>query len=85
MTERTGFAAGPVPGGPWREDLEIAAHHIAAARFAPFDFVRLAGCQIESQRVPFGVGAEVDFGREAAPRTAERLLILIPPFTPAAC
>ena len=29
MTERTGFAAGPVPEGPWREDLEIAAHHIA--------------------------------------------------------
>ena len=54
-------------------------------RIVAFDFVRLAGCHIESQRVPFGVGAEVDFGREAAPRTAERLLILIPPFTPAAC
>jgi hypothetical protein len=50
-----------------------------------FDFVRLAGRHIEGQRVAFGVGAEVDFGREAAPRTAERLLILIPPFTPAAC
>ena len=37
MTERTGFAAGPVPGGPWREDLEIAAHHIAhmGGEFAP--------------------------------------------------
>ena len=36
-------------------------------------------------RVAFGVRAEVDFGREAAARAAERLLLLIPPFTPAAC
>jgi hypothetical protein len=27
----------------------------------------------------------MDFGREAATRAAERFLILIPPFTPAAC
>jgi hypothetical protein len=33
----------------------------------------------------FGVRAEMDFSREAAARAAERFLILIPPFTPAAC
>src|SRR5215831_4135708 len=32
-----------------------------------------------------GVRAEMDFSREAAARAAERFLILIPPFTPAAC
>ena len=31
------------------------------------------------------VRAEMDFGREAAARAAESFLILIPPFTPAAC
>ena len=54
-------------------------------RIIAFDLVHLAAGDIESQRVAFGVRAEVDFGREAAARAAERLLILIPPFTPAAC
>ena len=40
---------------------------------------------VESQRVALGVRAEMDFSREAAARAAERFLILIPPFTPAAC
>ncbi len=55
-----------------------SAHH-------SLDLVHLAAGDIESQRVAFGVRAEVDFGREAAARAAERFLILIPPFTPAAC
>ena len=69
----------------------IAEHPVGIAivklhqRIIAFDFVRLAACHIEGQRVAFGVGAEVDFGREAAARTAKCLLILIPPFTPAAC
>ena len=54
-------------------------------RIIAFDLVHLAAGDIESQRVAFGVRAEVDFGREAAARAAERFLILIPPFTPAAC
>ena len=47
--------------------------------------VHRLGGYIEGQRVAFGVRAEVDFGREPAARAAERFLILIPPFTPAAC
>ena len=54
-------------------------------RVIAFDLVRLAAGDIEGRRVAFGVRAEVDFGREAAARAPERLLILIPPFTPAAC
>jgi hypothetical protein len=54
-------------------------------RLIAFDLVRLAAGDIEGQRVAFGVRAEVDFGREAAARAPERFLILIPPFTPAAC
>ena len=54
-------------------------------RIVAFDLVGLAAGDIERQRVAFGVGAEVDFGREAAARATERFLILIPPFTPAAC
>ena len=54
-------------------------------RIIALDLVHLAAGDIESQRVAFGVRAEVDFGREAAARAAERFLILIPPFTPAAC
>ena len=54
-------------------------------RIIAFDLVHLVAGDIESQRVAFGVRAEVDFGREAAARAAERFLILIPPFTPAAC
>jgi hypothetical protein len=54
-------------------------------RIIAFDFVSLAAGHIEGQRVAFGVGTEVDLGREPAARTAERFLILIPPFTPAAC
>jgi hypothetical protein len=33
----------------------------------------------EGERVAFGIRAEMDFGREAAARAAERLLLLIPP------
>ena len=47
-----------------------------------FDLVRLATGDIEGQRVAFGIRAEVDFGREPTARAAERLLVLIPPFTP---
>jgi hypothetical protein len=50
-----------------------------------FSFVDLAAADVEGQRVALGVRAEVDFGREACARATERFLILIPPFTPAAC
>ena len=54
-------------------------------RVVALDLMRLAAGQLEHERPAFGVGAQVDFGREAAPRAPKRLLILIPPFTPAAC
>src|SRR5262249_5139520 len=53
-------------------------------RIAAFDLMRFAAGHVESQRVALGVRAEMDFSREAAVRAAERFLILIPPFTPAA-
>ena len=43
----------------------------------------LATGQMEVERVAVEIGLEVDFGREAAARAAERLAIL-PPFAPAA-
>ena len=39
--------------------------------------------QVEVERVAVEIGLEVDFGREAAARTAEGLMLL-PPFAPAA-
>ena len=54
-------------------------------RLIAFDLMRLAAGHFEGERVAFGIRAEMDFGREAAARAAERLLLLIPPFTPAAC
>jgi len=50
-----------------------------------FDLMRLAASHFEGERVAFSIRAEMNFGREAAARAAERLLFLIPPFTPAAC
>ena len=44
---------------------------------------RLARGQVEIERVAVEIGLEVDFGREAATRAAEGL-ILLPPFAPAA-
>ena len=44
---------------------------------------RLARGQVEIERVAVEIGLEVDFGREAATRAAERLALL-PPFAPAA-
>ena len=43
----------------------------------------LATGQVEVERVAVEIGLEVDFGREAAARAAERL-VLLPPFAPAA-
>src|SRR5262245_38309237 len=54
-------------------------------RIVAFDLMRFTAGHVESQRIALGVRAEMDFGREAATRAAERFLILIPPFTPAAC
>src|SRR6516164_440167 len=54
-------------------------------RVITFDLMRLTAGNVERQRVTFGIRAEVDFGREAAPRAPERFPRLIPPFTPAAC
>jgi hypothetical protein len=45
-------------------------------RLIAFDLVRLAAGHIEGQRLTVGVRAEVDFGREAAARAAERFLFL---------
>ncbi|OAF07550.1 hypothetical protein AYJ54_17685, partial [Bradyrhizobium centrolobii] len=53
--------------------------------FVGINFVDLAASDVEGQRVAFGIGADVDLRREATARAAERFLILIPPFTPAAC
>jgi len=44
---------------------------------------RLAWGQVKVERMAVEIGLEVDFGREAATRTAEGL-ILLPPFAPAA-
>jgi hypothetical protein len=54
-------------------------------RLIAFDLMRLAAGHFEGERVAFSIRAEMDFGREAAARAAERLLLLIPPSTPAAC
>src|SRR5262249_2288751 len=54
-------------------------------RIVAFGLMRFTAGHVESQRIALGVRAEMDFGREAATRAAERFLILIPPFTPAAC
>src|SRR5262249_23108286 len=54
-------------------------------RIVGFALLRSPAGHVESQRIALGVRAEMDFGREAATRAAERFLILIPPFTPAAC
>ena len=43
----------------------------------------VAAGQMEVERVAVEIGLEVDFGREAATRAAERLALL-PPFAPAA-
>jgi hypothetical protein len=43
--------------------------------------VPLAAAQLESDRLAIALGADVDLGREAAARAAERLL-LNPPFSP---
>jgi len=43
----------------------------------------LTAGQVEVERVAVEIGLEVDFGREAATRAAERLAFL-PPFAPAA-
>ena len=47
------------------------------------DIVGLPGRDYDADRQTLGVGAGVDFGREAAARTAERIA-LDPPFPPAA-
>ena len=44
---------------------------------------RLAPGQMEIERIAIEVGLEMDFGREAATRAAERL-VLLPPLAPAA-
>ena len=49
-------------------------------RIIAFDIVRFAGRHVEGQRVAFGVGSQVDFGREAATRTTECFLIFDSPF-----
>ena len=47
--------------------------------------MNLAPSELEGRRIAFGIGAQVDFGREAAARAPECFAILIPPFAPAAC
>ena len=43
----------------------------------------LAAAKIEGEIITVEIGLQMDFGREAAARTAERLIVL-PPFAPAA-
>ena len=58
-----------------RADVERGLELRAVAGFA-------AG-QVEVERMAVEIGLEVDFGREAATRAAESLMLL-PPFAPAA-
>jgi hypothetical protein len=43
----------------------------------------LSAGKVEVEKVAVEISFEVDFGRESAPRTAERL-VMLPPFAPAA-
>lgn len=43
----------------------------------------LAAAEIEGEIITVKIGLQMDFGREPAARTAERLIVL-PPFAPAA-
>jgi hypothetical protein len=47
------------------------------------DVVRFASGQRKGKRASFGIGADVDLGREPTPRAPERL-ICVPLFAPAA-
>src|ERR1700741_330108 len=47
--------------------------------------MNLAPSELEGHRITLGIGAQVDFGREATARAPECFLFLIPPFAPAAC
>jgi hypothetical protein len=47
--------------------------------------MNLAPSELEGQRIALGIGAQLDFGREAAARAPECFAILIPPFAPTAC
>ena len=63
--------AGRNIGAEVEQEFEVAA------------VARLAAGQMEGERQAIQVDLEVDFGREAAARTAESLIVL-PPFAPAA-
>src|SRR5690606_22792883 len=63
-----------------------ARHHIGSDVEQHVEMAVVAGLaarQVERDRIAFVVGLEVDLGREAATRSAERLGFL-PPFAPAA-
>jgi hypothetical protein len=62
--------------------IDVVKRH---QRLEALRLVNLTAGQFEGERIAFSIRAEVDFGREAAARAAERLLLLIPPFAPAAC
>ena len=63
--------AGRYVGSDVEQELEVAA------------VAGLAASQMEGERQAVEIDLEVDFGREAAARAAERLIVL-PPFAPAA-
>src|SRR3954469_6757331 len=64
-------SAGRDVGSKVKQDLEVRA--VAGLTF----------CEVERQRPSIQVNLEVDLGREAPTRAAQRLAIL-PPFAPAA-
>ena len=66
-----------------KQRIDFVANH-AQERREPFDIMCLSRRYCEAKRPTFAVAPGMDFGREAAARTAKGLLILSPPFFPAA-
>jgi hypothetical protein len=66
-----------------KQGVDLVADH-AQERREPLDVMCLSRREREAKRPAFAVAARMDFGREAAARTAKGLLILSPPFFPAA-
>ena len=66
-----------------QQRLDSIREH-AEQRAEAMDIVRLAGRQHEPERATFGVASSVELGGEAAARSAKRLGLLIPFFSPTA-
>ena len=66
-----------------QERLDTVGDH-SKQRAEALNIVRLAGCQDEAERSAFSVAPRMEFGGEAAARSAKRLGFLIPLFMPTA-